>query len=49
MSMKITLKLPAGQCQFLFAYGDGVHEEKSLASNAISFDIGDRGAATLVE
>lgn len=41
MSMKITLELPAGQCQFLFANGDGVPEEQSLASNAISFDIGD--------
>lgn len=49
MSIKITFELPAGQYQFLFAYGGGVHEEKSLASNAISFDIGDGGAATLVE
>ncbi|HKW64449.1 MAG TPA: hypothetical protein VJN89_17995 [Candidatus Acidoferrum sp.] len=49
MSTKIIFKIPAGQYQFLFGYGGGVHEEKSLASNAISFDIGDGGVATLIE
>ena len=49
MRTKITFQAPPGQYQFLFGYGGGVHEEKSLASNAISFDIGDGGVATLIE
>ncbi len=46
---KISFQVPPGQYQFLFGYGGGVHEEDSLASNAISFDIGDGGVATLIE
>jgi hypothetical protein len=33
----------------MFGYGGGVHEEKSLASNAISFDLSDGGVASLTE
>src|SRR5215468_399268 len=39
MRTRITFTAPPGQYQFLFGYGGGVHAEKSLASNAISFDI----------
>jgi hypothetical protein len=31
----------------MVGYGGGVHEEKSVASNAISFDLNDAGVATL--
>lgn len=49
VSTKITFHVPPGQYQFLFGYGGGVHEEKSLASNAIPFDVDNNGVATLVE
>ena len=49
MKARITFAIPRGEYQFMFGYGGGVHEEKSLASNSISFDLGDEGAATLVE
>jgi hypothetical protein len=49
VSTKITFQAPPGQYQFLFGYGGGVHEEKSLASNAISFDVSNNGVATLVQ
>jgi len=39
----------ADESKFLFGYGGGVREEKSLASNAISFDLSDEGFATLVK
>jgi hypothetical protein len=38
-----------GQYQFLFGYGGGMHEETSLATNAIGFDLNDRGFASLVQ
>ena len=44
---KITFQIPPGQYQFIFGYGGGVHEEMSLASNAISFDLSESGFATL--
>jgi hypothetical protein len=44
---RIAYKIPPGKYQFLFGYGGGVHEEKSLASNAISFDLDDDGIATV--
>src|SRR6266478_10225604 len=47
MKVRVTFKASPGQYQFLFGYGGGVHEEKSLASNAISFDLSDSGVATL--
>lgn len=36
---KLTFKGPAGQYQFIFGYGGGVHEGKCLASNMVSFDV----------
>jgi hypothetical protein len=47
--VRVTFKVPPGQYQFMVGYGGGVHEEKSLASNAISFDLNDRGVATLAK
>jgi len=44
--VRVTFKVPPGQYQFMAGYGGGVHEEKSLASNAISFDLNDKGIAT---
>jgi hypothetical protein len=44
--VRVTFKVPPGQYQFMVGYGGGVHEEKSLVSNAISFDLNDRGIAT---
>lgn len=49
VTTKIAFQAPPGQYQFLFGYGGGVHGEKSLASNAISFDVGNNGLATLVQ
>ena len=31
MRIHITFHIPAGKYQFIFGYGGGVHEEKSLA------------------
>lgn len=42
---RIAFKLPSGQYQFIVGYGGGVHEGKSLASNAVSFDVNDGGVA----
>jgi hypothetical protein len=47
MRVRVTFSVPPGQYQFVVGYGGGVHEEKSLASNAISFDVNDSGIATL--
>jgi hypothetical protein len=44
--IRVTFKVPPGQYQFMVGYGGGVHEEKSLASNAVSFDLNDKGIAT---
>jgi hypothetical protein len=49
MKGRITFEVSPGQYQFMFGYGGGVHEEKSLASNAISFDLSDEGVASLTE
>jgi hypothetical protein len=49
MKARITFAIPCGEYQFMFGYGGGVHEEKSLASNTISFALSDEGTATLVE
>jgi hypothetical protein len=49
MKARVTFKVSPGQYQFMFGYGGGVHEEKSLASNGISFDINSYGFASLVE
>ncbi len=47
MSVRVSFSVPPGQYQFVVGYGGGVHEEKSLASNAISFDVDERGMATI--
>lgn len=49
MKIRITFQVPPGRYQFIFGYGGGVHEEKSLASNAISFNLSDKGFATLAD
>ena len=46
-SVRIVVELPSGQYQFIVGYGGGVHEAKSLASNAISYDMNGGGVATL--
>ena len=46
VKVRITFHVPPGQYQFMVGYGGGVHEEKSLASNAISFDLNDEGIAS---
>jgi hypothetical protein len=48
MECRIAFHVPPGKYQFVFGYGGGVHEERSLASNSISFDLSDKGIATLV-
>jgi hypothetical protein len=45
---RIRFKLYSGQYQFMFAYGDGVSSERTIVSNAISFDIGPDGQAIQV-
>jgi hypothetical protein len=45
---RIHFDVPAGEYQFLFGYGGGVHEFASEASNAISFDVDQTGAAHIV-
>jgi hypothetical protein len=45
--VRITFKIPPGQYQFMVGYGGGVHEEKSMASNGVSFDLNKEGMATL--
>jgi hypothetical protein len=35
----ITFHVPPGEYEFFFGYGGGVHEERSLASNPVSFDV----------
>lgn len=49
VKVRVTFQIPPGQYQFVVGYGGGVHEEKSLASNAISFDLNDKGIATLAK
>jgi len=47
VQVRITFQVPPGQYQFIVGYGGGVHEEKSLASNTVSFDLNDKGVASL--
>jgi len=47
--VRVTFKIPPGQYQFMVGYGGGVHEEKSVVSNAISFDLKDADVATLAK
>jgi hypothetical protein len=47
--IRISFNAPPGEYQFMVGYGGGVHEEKSMASNPISFDVDDKGIAISVE
>jgi hypothetical protein len=49
VQVRVTFQVPPGQYQFIVGYGGGVHEEKSLASNTISFDLNDKGVASLAK
>ena len=44
---RITFRVSPGHYQFMFAYGGGVLEERSIASNAISFDVDASGVAAI--
>jgi hypothetical protein len=46
---RITFRVPPGRYQFMFAYGGGVHEEKSLVSNSISFDVSDKHTVEMAD
>ena len=45
--VRVVLKVPAGPYQFLVGFGGGVHEGRSLASNAISFHVDRDGTPAL--
>jgi hypothetical protein len=47
--IRIRFKIYPGQYQFMFAYGGGVSSERTLVSNAISFDVGPDGRALQVQ
>jgi len=50
VKIRLTFKLYPGQYQLIFDYGGGAQmDEKSIASNAISFDMNDKRRATLIE
>ena len=49
IKVRVTFKVSPGQYQFLFGYRGGVHEEKSLASSEISFDLNEQGVAVLTK
>lgn len=46
---RVTFRLAPGPYQFMVGYGGGVHEHKSLASDAVSFDVSAKGTVTLAE
>ena len=46
---RIRLDISPGEYQFMVGYGGGVHEERSVISNAISFDIAASGKAIVVK
>lgn len=45
----ITFQVSPGEYEFMIGYGGGTQEEKNLASNRFSFDVDDRGVATVVD
>jgi len=47
-SYAVALDISPGQYQFVFGYGGGVHQEASLLSNAISFDVSPEGLTSIV-
>ncbi|HEX5426152.1 MAG TPA: hypothetical protein VFW94_21565 [Candidatus Acidoferrales bacterium] len=44
---RITFRLPPGTYEFMIGYGGGVHEHKSVASNAVSFAVRKNGNVSL--
>ena len=46
--MAVTFRLPAGEYDFLCGYGGGVHEDRSIASNLVAFDVDAEGKGVLV-
>jgi hypothetical protein len=47
VSCRVRLDVPAGEYQFMAGYGGGVHAWKSIASNAVSFNVDDAGVSTV--
>ncbi len=47
--ISISFKLPEGEYDFLCGYGGGVHEDKGIASNRVSFNVDAKGNAKLAE
>jgi hypothetical protein len=45
VSCRIRIYVPSGEYQFIAGYGGGVHSWKSIASNAISFEVDATGVA----
>lgn len=46
--VRISFELPRGEYDFLAGYGGGVHQELTLASNLVAFDVEENGAGKLV-
>lgn len=46
---RITFRVPPGTYEFIVGYGGGVHDHKSLASNAVSFNVSKNGTITLAK
>jgi hypothetical protein len=44
----VSLRLPAGEYDFLWGYGGGVHYDRSIASNLTAFDVDKEGRATFI-
>jgi len=47
VSCRVRLDVPTGEYQFMAGYGGGVHAWKSIASNAVSFNVDSAGIATV--
>jgi hypothetical protein len=48
-AFRVRFDVSPGEYQFIVGYGGGVHQGRSLVSNAISFDVDRSGTATLVK
>lgn len=46
---RITFRVPPGTYEFIVGYGGGVHENNSVASNAVSFAVRKNGNVSLVD
>jgi hypothetical protein len=49
LTIEISLRLPAGEYDFLAGYGGDVQNRQCIASNLIGFDVGKEGTATVVK